>query len=1634
MIIDSGIATGSFTVSGSLNVLGNTNINGNTTITGSVNVLGGISGSFSGLIDNALTASYINGLDQQVVIGYVAETTSSATLQVYSSQSFAIGRFYGDFNDTTNVVVKNLNAGVSASSNVTVVANNGTSRSEYYADFGINSSGHGDSFVGTANDAYLVNAGKNLYVGTLSAGLGNPTNVYIFGQDNWQNPQIAVLSTDQIGFNTTTITAGYTYEFSGSAKFNQDVLINGTLTANTVHTIYETASVIYSSGSNVFGDASNDIQTLYGTVDIKTGPVTVTGSVNASNGFIGDLTGNASTATSAINAQTASYVDIAQTASYVTIAQTASYVLNAVTASYVLSAVTASYVLDAVSASHATQADTAISAPYYVLTASYNADSASFSTRITNQESFSSSLDATFATDAQLNAATASLQAGVTASINDLSSSVAPQIADLQSWSSSLDNTYATDAQLNTATASLQAGVTASINTATASLQAGVTASINDLSSSIAPQIANLETTSSLLVSASGSFSTRVTDLESFSSSLDTVFATDAQLNAATASLQAGVTASINDLSSSIVPRIIGLEITSSTLLSASASFSTRVTDLESFSSSLDTIYATDVQVTASINTLSSSLAIPIANLEITASNLVVASGSLSTRTTNLESTASSLVAASASFSTRVTNNESTGSNLVAASASFSTRVTNNELTGSNLVAASASFSTRVTNNELTGSSLTTASASFVANYVKNSQTSSMTVLSASFAATASSADQFNVRTALTASGLRYPTVDDGALSFMQSDGAGNLSLQYVNTMNQTVYNGEAFTLPKGSPVYISGSQGANPIAYLADAANPAKMPVTFIIGDTINSGNTGRAIILGDINGIDLTGYTAGTEVYAAPGGGWTSTRPTGSAIVQVLGYVTKGGNGGKGVVLNPGPANLPNIQSGYTWIGDTNSYPIAIATSSIQNVVSSSYSSYASNAGLFAGRDTLSFASTASNTFTGSQYISDITNATGFTSNAAVYTDGGLRVSKDAYVSGSMYVAGDFTVYGTASVTYVTTSVFVGLEYIDLNTDLPAIRYAGMRVSDSGSVATYVTSSLLWDSENNNWIYSNPSGSTYSGGMLISGPRAAAIGEEQGTLNNVITKGQGGDHITSSQIVDDGTTVRMPGNLQVTGSLFAGNLTGSLNGSNLVAGSVTNDKLTNSSVTVTAGTGLIGGGTVALGSSITLTNSGVTSFNTRTNAVTLAATDISGLGAGIFSGSTQIPNGSITNAQLANSTISGIALGSNLATLTIGTGLSGTSYNGSGAVTIANTGVTSFNTRTGAVTLAATDISGLGAGIFSGSAQIPNTSITNAQLANSSVTVNGSAISLGGSATITAVNPNALTIGTGLSGTSYSGAAAVTIANTGVLSLTTNTGLSTNASATGNVTITNTGVTSNVAGAGISVSGATGAVTITNTGVTSVAQGTGVSVSAGTGAVTISIGQSVATTATPSFDQVLSTNNGNGTNFKVGDDAWIGDVNAANTIRIKGQQDATAGYITFGNNATALGSTNSSTLTWGASFTATGDVTAYSDARVKENVETITSALDKVLRLRGVTYTRTDLEDKSKKIGFIAQEIQEVVPEVVTDENDRLSVAYGNLGGLFVEAIKEQDKVIKDQQKQIDELKTLVNQLLNK
>jgi hypothetical protein len=84
----------------------------------------------------------------------------------------------------------------------------------------------------------------------------------------------------------------------------------------------------------------------------------------------------------------------------------------------------------------------------------------------------------------------------------------------------------------------------------------------------------------------------------------------------------------------------------------------------------------------------------------------------------------------------------------------------------------------------------------------------------------------------------------------------------------------------------------------------------------------------------------------------------------------------------------------------------------------------------------------------------------------------------------------------------------------------------------------------------------------------------------------------------------------------------------------------------------------------------------------------------------------------------------------------------------------------------------------------------------------------------------------------------------------------------------------------------------------------------------------------------------------------------------------------------------------------------TAAGNVTAYSDERLKSDIQTFTNALDTVNSMRGVAFVK----DGKAGIGVIAQEIQKVLPQVVQENNDGyLSVAYGNIVGVLIEAIKE-------------------------
>ena len=98
-------------------------------------------------------------------------------------------------------------------------------------------------------------------------------------------------------------------------------------------------------------------------------------------------------------------------------------------------------------------------------------------------------------------------------------------------------------------------------------------------------------------------------------------------------------------------------------------------------------------------------------------------------------------------------------------------------------------------------------------------------------------------------------------------------------------------------------------------------------------------------------------------------------------------------------------------------------------------------------------------------------------------------------------------------------------------------------------------------------------------------------------------------------------------------------------------------------------------------------------------------------------------------------------------------------------------------------------------------------------------------------------------------------------------------------------------------------------------------------------------------------------------------------------------------------GANVTFAGTINSGAIT------STGDITAFSDMRIKQDIETIEGALAKVSDMRGVYFKKNNGEAGT---GVIAQEVENILPEVVKD-GEYKSVAYGNMVGILIEAIKE-------------------------
>ena len=161
-------------------------------------------------------------------------------------------------------------------------------------------------------------------------------------------------------------------------------------------------------------------------------------------------------------------------------------------------------------------------------------------------------------------------------------------------------------------------------------------------------------------------------------------------------------------------------------------------------------------------------------------------------------------------------------------------------------------------------------------------------------------------------------------LSFgIQSGSGGGGSATDAQRVIATAKNKSGGTLLKGTPVHaitpVSSGQIVEVIAARADTASA--MPATLVLDVDLDDEEEGDAIIVGFIQGVDTSGFTAGDVIYVAPTGGYTNTKPVYPNLIQNLGIIVKvNASSGSGIVYGSGRSNdVPNLSEGALFIGSS-------------------------------------------------------------------------------------------------------------------------------------------------------------------------------------------------------------------------------------------------------------------------------------------------------------------------------------------------------------------------------------------------------------------------------------------------------------------------------------------------------------------------------------------------------------------------------------------------------------------------------------------------------------------------------------------------------------------------------------------
>lgn len=419
----------------------------------------------------------------------------------------------------------------------------------------------------------------------------------------------------------------------------------------------------------------------------------------------------------------------------------------------------------------------------------------------------------------------------------------------------------------------------------------------------------------------------------------------------------------------------------------------------------------------------------------------------------------------------------------------------------------------------------------------------------------------------ISASTLRVETsiVDGGTLTVLGSTVLGDTTADTTRITGSTSISGSLTVIGNST---LSNVFATNVTASNISASGNISSSTLYVVNNaTINGDLT--------INGGDIILTSSATMIYLKPNEIETLNIVclTGSNSGSYMGFNTGEGEAEIKFVVPKITIANSNDAIGYLNAGTSaNSASLqAAGGATFGKSVWISGSLNVRNNFIVSGSTILGDSTNDVNTSSGSLKVLNTTNNDQLTyNNGALIVDGGVGIGKNLFVSGSMLVGGDFTVFGSSSVVYISSStVIINDNIIQLNAYFPFERYAGFEVFDSGS--NQRSASLLWDGDQDNWITVDQNNS--SSNMII-GPTASFGSVIPSLTINRIPKAYDGNAITNSLISDDGTTLLYTGTRISASAITSSTLTATTGSITYITGALVT-YITGSFTTLTISTG---------------------------------------------------------------------------------------------------------------------------------------------------------------------------------------------------------------------------------------------------------------------------------------------------------------------------------------------------------------------------------------------------------------------------------------------------------------------------